>query len=140
MMSIPANPLWTDTGISLVCGDHVIITASGSWCWQDPTGCSGPEGGDGAHSDEFEHFDSTDHGRLEGYIGTDPYQGHWGDCPFWPRSGYLNVGADEDFVVHIGDNEGPLWLGINDDACSAFVDDNTGSQSVAITVNAGPCT
>src|SRR2546422_10760527 len=73
---VSSNPLWTTTGIVLLSGDRVTITASGSWSWNGAV-TVGPDGGPlGEHFDDFQHFDANDHGRLIGFIGPDPYQGH----------------------------------------------------------------
>ena len=74
-VSVSANPLWTDTGITLNTGSQVSITASGSWYFGDGQ-TVGPEGAS-FDSAPFDRFTSaTVHGKLIGYIGPDPFQGH----------------------------------------------------------------
>jgi hypothetical protein len=78
------------------------------------------------------------HGALIGYIGADPYQGHWGDGSFFPQStGYLYVGASDQFS---SDKSGKLWLGMNDSAATGFngAFDNSGSVTAQISVTPVP--
>jgi hypothetical protein len=133
ILAVPADPLWTDTGIVLVTGSTVTITASGTW-WISYETSTGPDGvAWSTHFDEWEHFDATDRGRLVGYIGADPYQGHWGDGTFFPQpSGYISVGSS---VVFTAAATGKFWLGINDDAVSKANYDNSGALVAEITVS-----
>src|SRR5262249_30633476 len=112
---VPANPIWTDTGISLTKGEAVTMSATGQWNYA--FGNVGPDGdpnffvGDG---DEFEFYDIVDHGRLLAFVGSDPFQGEWGNSAFFPRTkGYVSVGSGQTFQSPAS---GHLWLGINDDA------------------------
>ncbi len=132
---VPANPVWTNTGLTLSPGDTVKISASGAWSYGagligpdgDPTGC--------CHWDDFQHFDDGDKGRLIAFIGNDPYQGRWGDASFFPQySGYISIGSAQTFTATVG---GMLWLGMNDDAVSRVVGDNTGSFTATISVVPG---
>jgi hypothetical protein len=129
---IPANPLWTSTGIVLTAGQTVQLTASGSWSWGG--GFFGPDGDPNGpvHSDDFQHFDATDKGRLIAYVGADPYQGRWGDGGFFPQpSGYVSIGSLRTFTTTVS---GTLWLGFNDGAVSGGASDNGGSVNVSISV------
>src|SRR5258707_4097264 len=69
-VTVPANPLWTDTGITLSKGEVVSISATGTWNFS--FGNFGPDGDPnyfGGYWDEFGFFDIVDHGRLLGFIG-----------------------------------------------------------------------
>lgn len=136
-VTVSANPLWADTGIILSPGSVISITATGSWT--DGVGTFfGPDGYAGCClNDEFEHFDANDKGRLIAFIGPDPYQGHWGDGNFFPQpSGYISIGSARTFTATA---YGKLWLGINDDATSKAVGDNSGSVTASIFVTAIVC-
>jgi len=134
---VPANPLWTDTQISLTNGDVVSITASGSWSasgvfWWGPDGVEPFYD----HTDDFYH--GASHMALIAYVGSDPYQGHWGDQSFFPQSsGYWNIGSNAQFTSPLS---GKLWLGFQDDATSMAVDDNAGSVTAHISVVPEPAT
>src|SRR5436190_4111609 len=131
---VSSNPLWTPTGITLSSGDTVTITASGSWS-RDGVNFSGPDGlpSGPLAFDEFQNFDANDHGRLIGFIGPDPYQGHQRTgSGFFPQpTGYISVGSSTTFTAS---TSGPLWLGFNDDAQSAFTFDNVGSVTAVVSV------
>jgi hypothetical protein len=132
---VPANPLWTDTHMSLNAGDTVSITASGSWTCGPGEGWFGPDGyqpvGGPTTWDRF--LDAgVNQGRLIAYVGSDPYQGHWGDGSFFPQSfGYWNIGSSGQFI---SSEAGGLWLWFNDDAVSRSVADNAGSVTAQVSV------
>ena len=135
-LTIPNNPLWTDTGLTLSAGNQLVITASGSWYFGDGQ-TVGPAGApfDSAPFDRF--TSAAAHGELIGYIGADPFQGHAGDGTFFPQAtGYLVVGNGISFT---SGSSGKLWLGINDDAVSGNILDNSGSMSVQISFVPEPC-
>ncbi len=132
---VTANPLWTDTGIGLTNEEIVGITAAGSWNVAYPEGTSfcGPDGytSDDSTADNFYLY--APHGALIAYVGSNPYQGHWGDGTFFPQtSGYWDIGSSNQFV---NPQAGELWLGFNDDAVSEWVYDNAGSVTAQITIN-----
>jgi hypothetical protein len=132
--TIPANPLWTDTGISVTSGEMVSITATGSWIWGYGLTC-GPDGDPTITypptlADEF--YSSAYKGELIAFVGTDPFQGHWGDAAFFPQSsGYWAIGSNNQFT---SPSAGDLWLGINDDAVTEAVSDNSGSLEASVQV------
>jgi hypothetical protein len=127
---VNAFPLWTDAQLSVSAGDTVTITASGRWSWGDAI--VGPDGGPRPDRDVFQEFDGNDKGRLIGFIGPDPYQGHYPDQGFFPqRAGYLSIGSSTTFTAHAS---GRLWLGFNDDAASGTTVDNSGSVTAVITI------
>ncbi len=134
-LDVPANLLWTDTGVKVMKGQTVSISASGTW--NTGNGECGPDGEDTTLSDLFLTPDApSKHGELIAFVGpqsTDPYQGNWGNGSFFPQptgAGYWAIGSSATFTV---DRDGELWLGINDDAVSKVVDDNTGSLATVIT-------
>jgi len=141
VVTVPSNPLWTDTGIALTAGQNVTISATGSWNWGQARSNFGPDGDPNFFSgsgDEFEFFDVVDHGRLLGFVGSDPYQGQGGNGSFYPQtSGYISVGSGQSFAAHYA---GELWLGFNDDAVSGATGDNSGQVSATITVGGSDVT
>jgi hypothetical protein len=138
-VTVTANPLWTDTGITLTRGEAVSISATGSWNYS--TGNIGPDGDPnyfGGYWDEFGFFDTADHGRLLGFIGTDPFQGQWGNRSFFPQtSRYISIGSGRTFAAATA---GRLWLGINDDAITKQVADNSGQLVATITLGSSDTT
>jgi len=128
-LNVPANPLWTDTGIYLSIADTVVATASGSW--SPSNGNFGPDGFFGENwLDGF--MQGANIAALIAYVGSDPYQGHWGDNTFFPQAtGYWLIGSSGQVTSPYA---GELWLGFNDDAESMLVGDNSGSVIAEITV------
>ena len=136
ILVIPSNPLWTDTSLTVSSGQQLSFSASGTWNWGNSVPSFGP-GGDPVWTDASDLFYSgAHHGTLIGYIGADPYQGHWLDGLFFPRStGYWNIGSSAQFTSN---TSGKLWLGFNDAAVfPGGVDDNTGSVTVNIVPEPG---
>lgn len=134
---IPASPLWTNTQIDVTQGQQISITASGTWSgfnneWFGPDGVPDKTG----YFDNF--LISSNHCSLIAFIGSDPYQGHWGDSSFFPQAtGYWSVGSSAYFTA---DKAGRIWLGFNDDAISGNYGewDNLGYVEAVITPE--PCT
>jgi hypothetical protein len=139
-VTVPANPLWTDTGIALSAGQYAAISASGTWCWSH-TFCNGPDGSPAFQPlayDEFEFFDAFDHGRLIAFVGADPYQGQWGNYEFFAQtSGYVSVGSGQTFPAPYS---GELWLGINAGAVTESVSESSGHLIAKVTVGGGDTT
>lgn len=133
--SVPANPLWVDTGLSLSAGQTVNFTASGTWNF----GLGAVSAAGTAYYENWDRFlVGANQGELLAYIGSDPYQGHWGNGSFFPQAGgYWGVGTGGQFTSA---GTGELWLGINDDAVSKTVGDNTGSIAVQVVVVPEPGT
>ncbi|HEY7251641.1 MAG TPA: PEP-CTERM sorting domain-containing protein [Methylomirabilota bacterium] len=139
---VTSNPLWTNTGISVLTTDTVSFTgASASWTYQFDPGPPilghapfGPEGvavvGSGFINDEW--IQNGLHGQLIGFIGSVP------DLNASPRA--INQGDSGLFPIGAGPASvtgkvGTLWLGFNDGYVTA-TNDNVGSGSVNVTVNA----
>jgi hypothetical protein len=139
-VTIPANPLWSDTGIALSAGQYAAISASGTWCWSHAF-CNGPDGSPAFQPlayDEFEFFDAFDHGRLIAFVGVDPYQGQWGNYEFFAQtSGYVSVGSGQTFTAPYS---GELWLGINAGAVTESVSESSGHLIANVTVDGGDTT
>jgi len=129
IVTVPSNPLWTDTSIAVTQGESVSISASGTWSgYGVPLGPDGQVNGPGPN-DEF--FSGANKAELIGFIGTDPFQGHFGDGSFFPQaSGYLAIGSSASFIAS---KSGELWLGFNDDAVSTAAGDNLGFVTANIT-------
>lgn len=136
-MGSPGN-VWTDTGVAVVAGQAVTISATGEWNWGGGAN-NGPDGivsYPGTFGDEFGSFNVSG-ANLVGFIGSDPCQGNCGNSTFFPQtSGYLNVGSGITFIAPYA---GELWLGINDDSIAGF-GDNSGQLQATITVGAGDTT
>ena len=125
---IPANPIWTSTGLSLDYGvkDDVDISvkASGSWSasWYGYP-YTGPDGlgGSGGYD---EWVQSASKGSLIGYIGDNPYLA---------TTGRFAIGSSGTFKS----SNGTLWLGFNDAKVSHLgATDNVGSVNAMVNI---PC-
>jgi hypothetical protein len=134
---VTADPLWKNTGISVVGTDTVSFTgATASWTYQfppfghDPFGPEGVSVPDGFKFDEW--IQNGLHGQLIGFIGNvldlnaDPRVINQGD------SGLFEIGAGPTSVTG---KTGTLWLGFNDGYVTGTIE-NFGSGSVDVSVNA----
>ena len=131
---VSSNPLWTDSGLSVNNGNIVSITASGEWSWQGTGNFTGPDGTNDGTTDTF--LNNGTHAMLIAFVGSDPYQGHWGDSSFFPQdSGYWGIGSCGQFTSN---TTGELWLGFNDDAVTLAIDDNVGSVTAQVSVVPAP--
>ncbi len=119
-VSFPANPVWSDSGVTLMAGQTVMITASGQWSVY-PGGNCGPDGipGTTGNPDGDEWAASANKGALIGFIGSDPYSG----------GGWFGVGSSYNFTAPVS---GELWFGINDDHVSGGAYDNGGGLTATI--------
>jgi hypothetical protein len=135
LVTVTANPLWTDTGIDVAIGDVITVTpvAGEKWCTIGGGVMWGPDGSDYNRDDLFLSYDSgAQHSAMIGYIGGDPYQGHWGDDSFFPQAaGYVAVNNG---VTFTSSASGSLWLGVNDDARTMAIGDNSGSIGADVDV------
>jgi hypothetical protein len=116
-LAVAGHPSWTDTGIDLVAGQRVVISASDEVCTNrnnDAT-CSGPEGQRKPHAVNLEGFKSVGHGTLVGALGDTRFV----------------VGRSLRFVAPAS---GRLRLGVNDRDSG----NNTGSYAVHVVVHALP--
>ena len=129
---VTASPLWTDTGLYMQAGNEALISATGTWSWGSIPflDSCGPGGTPGSTSSDV--FIVGNRGELIAFVGPNPYQGHLGDPNFFPQSvGYWSIGNSGTVT---SDKAGELWLGINDDATSEDINDNSGSLPASITL------
>ena len=120
-VTVPSNPLWTDTGIYLFAGESVTIQANGSWRWVSNVPNCGPDGIFCVINDTF--LDDGMQAELIGFIGYEP-----ASIPH--VSPYFAVGSSRSLNVV---TSGELWLGFNDDAFGHFTGDNSGYVTATIT-------
>ena len=138
---VPANPVWSDTGVKLTNGQTVSITANGTW--DSGEGACDPSGdkSTGYYDLFLNHTSPSKHGELIAFVGsngTDPYRGNWGNGSFFPQptgAEYWAIGNNTTFNA---DRDGELWLGINDDAVTKNVGDNTGFLTAIIVTSVLP--
>jgi hypothetical protein len=147
-ITVTAEPLWTDTGITIRAGETWRITANGAdrWSWGDDTStdAAGQEPWDYPNTwDRFLY--AANHGEMIGFVGADPTGGitntSWGVPAYYDESGghqlpgYLLVGRASlqpgGFKWASG-TTGRLWLGFNDDAVSGCIGDNSGAIRVSV--------
>lgn len=135
---VPAQPVWTNTGIDIFIGDKIIVTAEGTWNYgYYPLSPNGDQPWEYPNTwDRFLY--QANHGELISYVGDDPYQGHWGDGTFFPqKTGYWRIGSYNEIF---SDKNGKLWLGMNDDAVSMCDGDNSGELNVTVVIIRGAIT
>ena len=134
-ITVTANPLWTDSGLSVTIGQMLAISAPGTWCWGAWTDADGTDSGS---TDVF--LAGANQGSLIAYVGTNlPYcdstgADRWGDTNYFPRpagNGYWLAGKKANIIT---DRTGELWFLINDDAVSKNIGDNSGSLEVTVLV------
>jgi len=118
-LQITGDQLWSDSGIDVKPGEHVVITASGKFRYADAQEDNGPEGQARSFKDLLRilPFPNGGRGALIGRIG-DKEIGQ-----------PLLVGAHQDIVAPVG---GRLWIGIN----QMSNDLGSGTYKVRIEVNA----
>jgi hypothetical protein len=124
---VPANPIWTDTGISVATTDVVQISgATGWWSWETdiPSSWSGPDGSYNCSGIWDERITNARHGQLIGYVGNAPNALAQND------PGLFSISTNSVTVVG---KVGELWLGINDAQITGHVSDNGGSVTVSVT-------
>jgi hypothetical protein len=110
-INVPANQVWTNTGIPVVRGERVSFAARGN-IMISPTASSGPNGSPAVTSRNVRYpLQNAYAGALIGRVGN--------SAPFL-------IGTNTQPMVM--PTNGPLMLGINDDV----ITDNSGSYSVNI--------
>ncbi len=141
---VPANPLWTDSGATVVSNNLVIFVSTNTWSGENGQywNANGiPGGGDG--TDVFLTDTIANQFALIAFVGPNPYYdtngvNRWGDNTYFPRpagQGYFLVGTNGQFT---SDRAGELWFGINDDATSKAIEDNFGAQSGHLVITNAP--
>lgn len=132
LITVTANPVWTDTGLMVTNLDTVSCTAYGGW--YGGNGACGPEG----QVNDPDTFVLAPQFSLIAFVGPDPYKdalgtNHYGLVDgYFPQTaendsgtnGYWRVGTSNSFTI---DRSGKLWLGFNDDARTAATNDNGGA-------------
>jgi hypothetical protein len=114
MITVPATPRWTDTGIDVVGGDVISFSVAGTVNLGDDRSLGAEGDADGAVAAPRRPLTDRPAGALIGRIGTSPE-----DVFF--------IGAERlPFRVR---TTGRLYLGINDDSLA----DDTGAFQVAVT-------
>src|SRR5262245_39893071 len=110
-INVPANQVWTNTGIPVVRGERISFSARGD-IMISPTASSGPNGSPAVTSRNVRYpLQNAYAGALIGRVGN--------SAPFLIGTNTQPIGMPAD---------GPLMLGINDDVMT----DNSGSYSVGI--------
>jgi hypothetical protein len=130
-IGVPSNPLWTNTGISVLATDAVHFTgATASWTYQLGVPAFGPQGSFLAGAEFDEWITNSQHGQLIGFIGSTAL-----NLNASPRvipqddPGLFAIGAGP--TTETG-RAGALWLGFNDDFLTDAISDNVGSGSVDV--------
>jgi len=118
-LQITGEQLWSDSGIDVKPGEHVVITASGKLRYADAQEDNGPDGQARSFKDLLRilPFPNGGRGALIGRIGDKDI------------GQPLLVGAHQDIVAPVG---GRLWIGIN----QMSNDLSSGTYKVRIEVNA----
>jgi hypothetical protein len=141
---VPANPLWTDTGIQVQSGDKVTFQATGEWNTGSGAPSCGPAGCYTCSGDPFLATSQSLGGSLIAFVGPSPYYcgttNEWGNLNYFPQytsaNGYFPVGGAPN-MTFTTDRAGELWFGINDDALYERDGDNSGAMSGIIQTNLG---
>jgi len=126
VLTVPSNPIWTYTGITLQSSDTVTVhDATGSWTFATNSGFYGPEGLHAPQADSSLFITNGQIGQLIGFIGENPYGVAQND----PRLFAIGSGS-----VSLTGRTGKLWLGMNDDYTNQIggASDNAGSLSVTV--------
>jgi len=132
---VTSNPLWTNTGITVLATDTVSFTgATAAWTFGVGVPLFGPAGTFLASGAPDEWVTDLRHGELIAFIGSSAL-----NLNASPRviaqndSGLFAIGAGP--FTETG-RAGALWLGFNDDFDGGTIFDNSGSGSVDVTVHA----
>ncbi|GIE29287.1 hypothetical protein Ait01nite_023320 [Actinoplanes italicus] len=142
---VPADGRWVDTGIDVVTGGSLRISAWGTWT--DGNATSGPDGSPKHWPDNFLNLEdigvcavcattmTSGWGALDGYIGNaPPAPGSYTSHAVLPEAWKVFfVGSNFATTVQ---NSGRLWLNKNADAYSGHIVDNSGSIAAVIDTSA----
>lgn len=121
-VSVLANQAWTDTGIDISVGDHVIITASGRIKIAESDPGKNPDG------TTFD-YETPSNSCLSGNP-PDPNAGCWSLIGRIGTTGTMfSVGYVADFIATTA---GRLFLGVNDDI--TMFGDNSGAWTAIVNV------
>ncbi|HEX3623028.1 MAG TPA: hypothetical protein VHT97_11995 [Acidimicrobiales bacterium] len=112
-VTVDARRAWTDTGVDLVSGDRVSVSATGT-IFHDPSSTTGPNGvAERLDLQQFNVLKGENHAGLIGRVGDN-------GAPFAVGSDFASTNLAP----------GRLFLGIND----VGVDNNSGSFSAIVTI------
>ena len=125
-VTVTANPLWTQTPITVQAGDVITGSATGQWC-VGVSLCSGPDGLSTVLGSDL-WVSNSGQGSLIAYSGNSPYTDTVG-------ANYVGLGST--FTV-VAQNTGVLYLGFNDDKISGGISDNSGRVFVDLLINGVP--
>ena len=132
-ITVTSDPLWTNTGITVLATDTVNFTgAAAAWTYAAGVPLFGPAGSFLAGGGFDEWVTDQQHGELIGFIGSSAL-----NLNASPRvigqndAGLFAIGAGP--FTETG-RAGALWLGFNDDFASLAIGDNSGSGSVDVSV------
>lgn len=141
-VAVNSDATWVDTGLAVVPGEILSITASGSWTGDGQT-YVGPQGSSNAWPDNF--LNLTDLGvcadcapthtagweALVGYLGSaPPAAGSYTDTSIRPQAERVFlIGAQFRSRAQFS---GELWLAFNDDAYSDYTTDNSGNVTATV--------
>jgi len=137
--TVPAIPLWTDSGLSVLATDVVTFTnATASWSYAGGVPPFGPGGVFLAGGGSDEWITNQQHGQLIAFIGNPALNLNAGPPRVIPQNdpGLFVIGNTTIPVVEIG-RAGELWFGFNDDFATNAIGDNTGTASVTVTIPGG---
>lgn len=139
-MAVPANPLWTDTGIDVSASDRLGIVASGSWTYHNGSVLPFGPAGDGVlcsalPSCSGEFLTTAQRGALIGFIG--PQGLTQAAIEALPQDdGFFFVGGN---YTGTADASGRLYLGFNADRNNGTLGDNVGSMQATVTATEDDC-
>jgi PEP-CTERM motif len=134
--TVPSNPIWTDSGISVLATDTVTFSnATASWSYAGGVPPTGPGGVFLAGGGGDEWITNQQHAQLLGFIGNPALNLNAGPPRVIPQNdpGLFVIGDTTVPVVETG-RAGRLWFGFNDDFATNAVGDNTGTASVTVTL------
>ena len=147
-ISVGAAGGWVDTGISVLAGDQLAITASGSWT-ADGVNFTGPNGYSQTSADNYLNTgdigvcafcakaQAGHWGALIGYVGNNPpAPGSYTASSVLPRAQRVFVVGSK--LASTTPLTGELWLAMNDDAYSGYTQDNSGSVAASVSVTNNP--
>ncbi len=138
-LTVPSNPLWTDTGISVLATQTVTFTnATAAWSYAGGVPPFGPGGISLAGGAGDEWITNLQHGELIAFIGNPSLNLNAGPPRVIAQNdpGLFVIGDTTMPVLEMG-RAGELWLGFNDDYATGAAGDNSGSASVTATLPGG---
>jgi hypothetical protein len=127
IINVTSNPLWTDSGISVIASDTLnFVSADADWTWRNTDTPHFDAGGDITDGFAYDLWLTTAlHGAMIGYIGA-----------VNPNT----LGQDDAglFLIDnlppfsLSGNIGELWVGFNDDFSTGAISDNEGTGTLEV--------